>query len=82
MAEETQREALAKHGIDHDNYEIFLSNADSIDEETTGIMVRSNITGKQAETTVGKSRRQMAEPGDTTYIDTIVELVHKLEAES
>ena len=28
---------------------------------------------------MGKSRRQLAEDGDTIYIDTIVELVHKLE---
>lgn len=77
---ETQRELLAKHDIDHDKYDIFLSEADHLDEETTSIMVRQISTGKQAEKTVDMSRRQLAEEKETsTYIDTIVELVHKLE---
>lgn len=75
---DTQRELLAKHGIDHDKYEVFLSKADHLDEETTSIMVRQISTGKQREKTVYMSRRQLAEPGNTTYIDTIVELVHEL----
>lgn len=78
---ETQRELLAKHGIDHDEYEVFLSAASSIDDESTGIMVSQVKTGNYRRKVVGKSRRQMAEPGDTTYIDTIVELVRELEAE-
>lgn len=76
---DTQREALAKRGVDHDKYEIFLSEADHLDEETVGIMVRQISTGKTADKTVYASRRQLAEPGNTTYIDTIVELVHQLE---
>ena len=76
---ETQRELLAKHGINHDDYEIFLAEGDSIDDETTGIMVRQVKTGKEVEAVIGKSRRQLAEPDDTTYIDCIVDLVHKLE---
>ena len=77
---ETQRELLAKHGIDHDKYEILLENNKTIDDETTGIKVIRNSDGKSVEAVIGKSRRQLAEDGDTTYIDTIVELVHKLEA--
>lgn len=76
---DAQREALAKHGIDHDEYEIFLSEADHLDEETTGIMVRKISTGYQREKTVYMSRRQLADPSNSTYIDTIVELVHELE---
>jgi hypothetical protein len=75
----TQREELAKHGIDHDKYEVFLSDANSIDDESTGIMVREVATGRQAEDTVGYSRRQMAEDGNTVYIDTIIKLVKELE---
>lgn len=78
---ETQREALAKRGVDHDKYDIFLSDALSIDDETTGIMVRRISDGKQIEAVMGKSRRQLTEAGDTTYIDTIVGLVKKLEEE-
>lgn len=77
---ESQREQLAKHGIDHDKYEIFLSEADHLDEETTGIMVRQVSSGQQRERTIGMSRRQLAEPDNSTYIDTIVELVHELES--
>lgn len=80
MNENTQREALAKRGVDHDKYEIFLSQADHLDEETTSVMVRQISSGNQREKVIGMSRRQLAEPGDTTYIDTIVELVHELEA--
>jgi hypothetical protein len=80
MSQETQREALAKRGVDHDKYEVLLSEADHLDEETTGIMVREISSGKQLEKTIYASRRQLAEPGNTTYIDTIVELVRKLEA--
>ena len=80
----TQRELLAEHGIDHDEYEVFLSEADHLDEETTGIMVRQVSTGKQREKTVYMSRRQLAEEKEpkNTYIDTIVELVRELESES
>lgn len=78
---ESQREELAKRGIDHDKYDVFLSQADHLDEETTGIMVRQISTGKQREKTVTLSRRQLAESDNSTYIDTIVELVHELEAE-
>lgn len=79
---DTQRETLAKRGIDHNKYEIFLSQADHLDEETTNIMVRQISTGKQREKTIGMSRRQLAaEKEPSTYIDTIVELVHELEAE-
>lgn len=76
---ETQREALAKHGIDHDKYDVLLENNTSVDDETTGIKVVRISDGKAIEAVMGKSRRQLAEVGDTTYIDTIVELVHKLE---
>lgn len=76
---ETQREQLAKHGIDHDDYEIFLAESNSIDDETTGIMIRQVKTGKEIEAVIPKSRRQLAEPDDSAYIDVIVELVHKLE---
>lgn len=76
---ETQREELAKRGIDHDDYEIFLAEGNGIDDETTGIMVRQVKTGKQIEGVIPKSRRQLAEPNDTTYIDAIVDAVHKLE---
>lgn len=76
---DTQREALAKHGIDHDKYEVLLENNTSIDDETTGIKVIRISDGKAVEAVMGKSRRQLAEDGDTTYINTIVELVNKLE---
>lgn len=76
---ETQREELAKRGIDHDDYEIFLAEGNSIDDETTGIMVRQVKTGKTIEAVIPKSRRQLAAEGDTTYFGVIVELVHKLE---
>lgn len=83
MSENTQREELAKRGIDHNKYDVFLSEADHLDEETTGVMVRQISTGKQRERTIGMSRRQLSEEsGDkNTYIDTIVELVHELESE-
>lgn len=77
---DTQREQLAKHGINHDDYDVYLSEADHLDEETTGVMVRQVSTGKQATKIVYLSRRQLAEPDNTTYIDTVVELVHELEA--
>lgn len=76
---DTQREALAKHGIDHDDYDILLEKNTTIDDETTGIKVVRKSDGKSVEAVMGKSRRQLAEDGDTTYIDTIVDLVHKLE---
>lgn len=79
---ETQREELAKRGIDHDKYDIFLSAPDpkmGVDDETTGIRVFEKATGNYAETTVPYSRRQMAAPGNTVYIDTIVELIKELE---
>jgi hypothetical protein len=76
---ETQRELLAKHGIDHDQYEILLEHNTSIDDETTGIKVVRLSDGKSAEAVMSKSRRQLAEDDDTTYIDTIVELVKELE---
>lgn len=75
----TQRELLAEHGIDHDKYEVFLSEADHLDEETAGVMVREVSTGKQATKTIYASRRQLTDPANTTYIDTIVELVKELE---
>ena len=80
---DTQREELAKYGIDHDKYEVFLSAPDpkmGIDDETTGIMVREVATGRQLDTTVPYSRRQLSQPGNTTYIDTIVKLIQELEA--
>lgn len=76
---DTQRAELAKYGIDHDKYEVFLSEADHLDEETTSVMVRQKASGKQAEATINMSRRQLAEAENTTYIDTIVQLVKKLE---
>lgn len=79
---DTQREALAKRGIDHDDYEIFLGAPDTVDDETTPIMVRRKADGKQIEAVIGKSRRQLAEPDDDTYIDVIVDLVHELEKEA
>lgn len=79
MQPKTQRELLAEHGINHDEYEVFLSDADHLDEETTGIMVRQVSSGKQAEKTVYESRRQLASEGNTLYIDTIVDLVKRLE---
>ena len=79
---ETQREELAKHGIDHDKYDVLLENNHTIDDETTGIKVVRKSDGKSAEAVMGKSRRQLAEDGDTTYIDTIVALVHKLEGDA
>jgi hypothetical protein len=78
---DTQREALAKRGVDHDKYDVLLAAGNSIDDETTGIMVRRISDGKEIEAVMSKSRRQLAEPDDTAYIDTIVDLVHKLEAE-
>ncbi len=78
---DTQREALAKRGIDHEKYDVLLEHNATIDDETTGIKVVRLSDGKSVEAVMSKSRRQLAEPGDTTYIDTIVELVHKLEAE-
>jgi hypothetical protein len=77
---DSQRRALAMHGIDHDDYEVFLSNDKSLDEETTSVMVRRIGTGETREKTINMSRRQLAEEGDTTYIDTIVELCKELEA--
>lgn len=76
---ETQREALAKYGINHDDYDVLLEANDTIDDETTGIKVVRKSDGKSIEAVISKSRRQLAEDSDTTYIDTIVELVHKLE---
>ena len=75
----TQQEELAKRGIDHDKYDVFLEHNRTIDDETTGIKVVRKIDGKSIEAVMSKSRRQLAEDGDTTYIDTIVELVHELE---
>jgi hypothetical protein len=77
---DTQREELAKRGVDHDKYDVFLSEADHLDEETTSIMVRQKSSGKQREKTLNLSRRQLAETDNTLYIDTIVELVKQLEA--
>lgn len=77
---ESQREALAKRGIDHDKYDVLLEHNRTIDDETTGIKVVRVSDGKSIEAVISKSRRQLAEAGDTTYIDTIVELVHELEA--
>lgn len=77
---DTQREELAKHGIDHDKYDVFLSEAGHLDEETTSIMVRQKSSGKQREKTLSASRRQLAEEINTLYIDTIVELVEQLQA--
>lgn len=79
---DTQREELAKHGIDHNKYEVFLSEADHLNEETTGVMVREVATGKQIEATIYMSRRQLAEPDNSVYIDTVVKMVHELEKES
>lgn len=79
MESKSQRELLAEQGINHDEYEVFLSEADHLDEETTGIMVRQVSSGKQAEKTVYESRRQLASEGNTLYVDTIVELVHELK---
>lgn len=76
---DTQREELAKHGINHDKYDVLLEHNRTIDDETTGIKVVRLSDGKAVEAVMGKSRRQLAEDGDTTYIDTIVELVHELE---
>lgn len=81
MSENTQREALAAHGIDHDKYEVMLEHNRTIDDETTGIKVVRLSDGKSVEAVMSKSRRQLAEDSDTTYIDTIVALVHELEAE-
>jgi hypothetical protein len=77
----TQRDELAKHGIDHDKYDILLEHNRTIDDETTGIKIVRLSDGKAVEAVMSKSRRQLAEDGDTTYIDTIVALVHELEAE-
>jgi hypothetical protein len=80
---DTQREALAKRGVDHDKYDILLEHNRSIDDETTGIKVVRLSDGKAVEAVMSKSRRQLAEEKEpSTYIDTIVELVHELEAES
>jgi hypothetical protein len=76
---DTQREALAKHGIDHNKYDVLLEHNRTIDDETTGIKVVRLSDGKAVEAVMSKSRRQLAEEGDTTYIDTIVALVHELE---
>lgn len=76
---DTQREALAKRGVDHDKYNILLEHNATVDDETTGIKVIRLSDGKAVEAVMSKSRRQLAEAGDTTYIDTIVELVHELE---
>lgn len=76
---ETQREALAKHGIDHSKYGILLEHNRTVDDETTGIKVVRLSDGKAVEGVISKSRRQLAEVGDTTYIDAIVDLVNKLE---
>ncbi len=80
---DSQRETLAKRGVDHDKYDVLLENNRTIDDETTGIKVVRKSDGKSIEAVMNKSRRQLAaEPDDkSTYIDTIVELVHKLEAE-
>lgn len=78
----TQREELAEHGIDHDDYDVLLEHNKTIDDETTGIKVVRKSDGKSIEAVMGKSRRQLAAEDDTTYIDTIVELVHELEANS
>lgn len=76
----TQKELLAEHGIDHDNYDVFLEHNATIDDETTGIQVVRLSDGKSIEAVMSKSRRQLAASGDTTYIDTIVDLVHRLES--
>jgi len=76
---ETQREALAARGVDHDKYDVFLEQNRTIDDETTAIKVVRKSDGKSIEAVISKSRRQMAEENDTTYIDTIVELVQELE---
>lgn len=77
----TQSELLAEHGIDHDKYDIFLEHNRTIDDETTAIKVVRLSDAKTVEAVMSKSRRQLAEAGDTTYIDTIVEAVRKLEEE-
>lgn len=77
----TQKEELAKRGIDHDKYDVLLTHAQSIDEETTGIKVVRISDDKSIEAVMSKSRRQLAKDGDTTYIETIVGLVHELEAD-
>ena len=76
---ESQREQLAKYGIDHDKYDVLLEHNNTIDDETTGIKVIRLSDGKSIEAVMGQSRRQLSEPGNTTYIDTIVALVHELE---
>jgi len=79
---DTQRESLARHGIDHNKYDVLLEHNRTIDDETTGIKVVRKSNGKSIEAVMNKSRRQLAEEKEqSTYIDTIVELVHKLEAE-
>jgi hypothetical protein len=79
---ETQRESLARHGIDHDKYDVLLEHNRTIDDETTGIKVIRLSDGKSIEAVMNKSRRQLSEEKEqSTYIDTIVELVHKLEEE-
>lgn len=77
---DTQREILAKRGVDHNKYDILLEHNATIDDETTGIKVIRVSDGKSVEAVMNKSRRQLAaESNDrSTYIDTIVELVHKL----
>lgn len=76
---DSQREELARRGIDHDKYEVFLEHNRTIDDETTGIKVVRLSDGKSVEAVMSKSRRQLAEDGDTLYIDTIVDLINKLE---
>ena len=75
----TQREELARRGVDHDKYDVLLEHNRTVDDETTGIKVVRLSDGKAVEAVMSKSRRQLAEEGDTTYIDTIVALVHELE---
>lgn len=77
---ETQSEALAKRGVDHDKYDIFLEQNRTIDDETTGIKIVRKSDGKSIEAVMNKSRRQLAADGDTTYFYTIVDLVHELES--
>lgn len=79
MQSKSQRELLAERGIDHDEYEVLLEHNRTIDDETTGIKVIRKSDGESVEAVMGKSRRQLAREGDTTYIDTIVDLVQELE---
>lgn len=77
----TQKEELADRGVDHDKYDVLLEHNETIDDETTGIKVVRKSDGKAVEAVMNQSRRQLSEPGNTAYIDTIVELVQKLESE-